>query len=595
MNKLLSFMLAGICALLLVPACSGGDKEQMLHQLEELERMNRAYEPMTNDTLAQQLVDYFDRHGTSNERMRAHYVLGCTYRDMGESPRAVASYQDAIDRADTTDANCDFRTLSCVYSQLAMVLHRQLLLSDEIVARRRSTHFAEKAGDMQIAIGEKKLSAAAYILLNKRDTAETIIKDAIQLYLKHGYEQKALQTTTMLMFLYIDEPDSLDALKSLIDQFDNKFALFDEHHELPSTKRKFYYYKGKYFERVGLLDSAEYYYRKVYHPDMLLTAQNSMYKGLLGVFQKRDIADSVFKYAQLYCAVNDSSIALNDQERIAQMTASYNYENYQRQAIFNMEKARDRLLVAIVFMVLAVIGVFTALFFWRRYLVAQQTKRQEIESLKKSHADALLGYEKKLQQLQQLESAHKRTIATIQEEMDKAKETNNSLLSARAEAQNIITSLTRQHEESKHELSDEIKEYKDRLEMLEHQLELAGYKEKSIPFLSMGIVKRVKLFAKDGRTQLSDHDLQQLTEAVSDYYPDLVSDLKAASNISDLGIRVCLLVVLNLKSSEIVHLLNISSQQVGNLKKDINTTLFNDATAVTLFKNLSSRYKIFCS
>ena len=328
---------------------------------------------------------------------------------------------------------------------------------------------------------------------------------------------------------------------------------------------------------------------------MLFAEQNPMYKGLLGVFQKRDIADSVFKYAQLYCAVNDSSIALNDQERIAQMTASYNYENYQRQAIFNMEKARDRLLVAIVFMVLAVIGVFTALFFWRRYLVAQQTKLQEIESLKKSHADALLGYEKKLQQLQQLESAHKRTIATIQEEMDKAKETNNSLLSARAEAQNIITSLTRQHEESKQELSDEIKEYKDRMEMLEHQLELAGYKEKSIPFLSMGIVKRVKLFAKDGRTQLSDHDLQQLTEAVSDYYPDLVSDLKVASNISDLGIRVCLLVVLNLKSSEIVHLLNISSQQVGNLKKDLNTTLFNDATAVTLFKNLSTRYKIFCS
>ena len=29
-----------------------------------------------------EVVDYYDRHGSANERMLANYVLGCVYRDM---------------------------------------------------------------------------------------------------------------------------------------------------------------------------------------------------------------------------------------------------------------------------------------------------------------------------------------------------------------------------------------------------------------------------------------------------------------------------------------------------------------------------------
>ena len=87
--------------LLLLSAC-GEDHEQMLRQLTELERMNRADSVMQNDTLAESLVRYFDRHGSANERMRAHYILGRTYADMGEAPAAINAYLDAADCADTT-------------------------------------------------------------------------------------------------------------------------------------------------------------------------------------------------------------------------------------------------------------------------------------------------------------------------------------------------------------------------------------------------------------------------------------------------------------------------------------------------------------
>ena len=44
---------------------------------------------MENDSLAEALVDYFDRHGSANERMRAKYILGRTYYCLGELPRAL--------------------------------------------------------------------------------------------------------------------------------------------------------------------------------------------------------------------------------------------------------------------------------------------------------------------------------------------------------------------------------------------------------------------------------------------------------------------------------------------------------------------------
>ena len=68
---------------------SCGDRNQMLQTLETLEQQNRDYVPFTSDSTALVLTDYFDSHGTANERMRAHYILGCAYRDMGEMPQNV--------------------------------------------------------------------------------------------------------------------------------------------------------------------------------------------------------------------------------------------------------------------------------------------------------------------------------------------------------------------------------------------------------------------------------------------------------------------------------------------------------------------------
>ena len=150
-------------------------------------------------------------------------------------------------------------------------------------------------------------------------------------------------------------------------------------------------------------------------------------------------------------------------------------------------------------------------------------------------------------------------------------------------------------EAEREQLAQTLQSYKEKAELLERQLKITQYRKVSAPFLSLGIVKRIKLYAEDSHQVLNDNDLHTLTDAVKDHFPDLIADLNSAPSITPLAKNVCLLTLLNLKPGEIVALLGISSSQVSNLRKDINVALFNENTTRTLYQNLTKRYKILYS
>ena len=332
-------------------ARSWSKSQRMRHSLLTMKAQNKAYVPFTSDSLANDLVSYYDRHGSPNDRLLSRYLLGCVYRDLHEAPHAVDCYLDAISQADTTATECDFYTLECAYSQLADTYHNQLLLTNEIEARKKASYYAFRANQTQWGIYNQAMLSNTYILMNKKDSAEIILRSVLEQYRKHGYIQQALRISRTLMHLYIDNPLHLAEAKALMDQFEAESELFDEHHELPPSQRQYYSYKGKYYESLNVLDSAEYYYRKIYRPNMTYVQKDPMYRGLLSIFKKRHQADSIAKYALLYGEANDSSIAKKDQELTAQMASLYNYNRNQKiaeQEKQESRKARSLLVLVIV-------------------------------------------------------------------------------------------------------------------------------------------------------------------------------------------------------------------------------------------------------
>ena len=330
-------ILACLCTLLLLPACSGGDKEQMLRQLEELERQNRADSMMRNDSLAERLAEYFDHHGTPNERMRAHYILGRTYADMGEAPAAVNAYLAAADAADTIAKDCDYYTLSRVYGQMAYLLYSQNLLDDCIRNTRRSIDFAKKDGDKEQQINEYAHLIVAY---DRQEQFDSVI-DLYRYFQRHfldSCDERTVAIYSLLPVKSLLKKNRMDEAKRQLDMVEKKSGYFDSANNVEAGREVYYYYKGQYFLHTLQYDSAEYYFRKELLTGRDILNQDMASRGLSIIFQQKGQYDSVAKYSLYSYEMNDSVYAQMATEAVTQARASYNYQRNKALA----EKERHR-------------------------------------------------------------------------------------------------------------------------------------------------------------------------------------------------------------------------------------------------------------
>lgn len=60
--------------------------------INHADSMNRHYLPMLNDSSLITATHFYERHGSHDEQLKAYYLLGCVYRDLGEAPRAIDNY-----------------------------------------------------------------------------------------------------------------------------------------------------------------------------------------------------------------------------------------------------------------------------------------------------------------------------------------------------------------------------------------------------------------------------------------------------------------------------------------------------------------------
>lgn len=121
--------------------------ERMYYELIRAKVQNRAYVDFTTDSVMLEVADYYDHHGTANDRMLAHYLLGCTYRDLKEAPMSLQCYYDAVEAADTLSSDCDYSTLMSIWGQIASILDNQYMPMEELEALNKYQKYALLNGD----------------------------------------------------------------------------------------------------------------------------------------------------------------------------------------------------------------------------------------------------------------------------------------------------------------------------------------------------------------------------------------------------------------------------------------------------------------
>ena len=517
-----------------------GEKVEMRYRMLEAKALNKLFRPMPSDSLFQEVVDYYDSKGTPNEKMEAHYLLGCIYRDMKEAPKAMQCYQEAIGYADTLNQKCDYTTLFSIYGQMGSIYKRQYLPSAAIDCYQKYSYYALKSKNVYDYIRGKEFIGDIYF--DEGDTAKAveIAEECVSLYEKHHMQKEAAAALPNIISVYLSKQDYPKA-QIYIHKYEMESSLFDSGKQLVG-REQYYYYKGQYYMGTSKIDSAEIYFRKLLKTECLFEA----YKGLAAVYRTRHNQDSINKYSLLCENALDRVLRENQMDAVRQASSMYSYNRIQKQADENAVRIeKGKWYSTIIFTLLIIVGLMFYIISKKRFF----KKQLELDRKTNEH----------LQTLRQLE--------LLQEEVVEIKESSAQLL--KKKMQDIFV-------------------LKEKLLAIEKENEKMKPLEKQTLIESNEIYKKFLEMSsgKLGSPVPQESDWKSLFALVKLYYPVFYTELQSRNILSDLEWKVCMLVRLKFASGKILLLFGKSSSIVSNTKKSANKKLFGIDNAASLYKNM---------
>ena len=561
----------------LASCSSGGQYNEMRQRLDALNALNRADSVLTvkERDEAQALADYFDSHGTPNDQLLAHFLLGRCYADMREAPMALHCYQEAITRADTTAKDCDFAQLSRVYGQSSAIFYQQGLYRNAMEYDDMSAKYGWLGKDTLNALRSYAMKAASYDQLQMKDSAILIYEDAIRQMKAFKYNKVAAGFSGTLAKKLIDKGETAQALPYL-QYYEQNSGYFDSEGNIAKGREVYYYAKGLYHLKNHMYDSAEYYFRKELHTGKDFNNQNYGSHGLAMLFKQKHFLDSASYYSEYSYAMNDSFYLQRATHEVEHAKAMYDYSRHQRQALIDRDRAnseRQRFLIACI---IAAMILSVLVYIYYKYRKQKMLRRQEEEK----YSQGRTKYRQILAEVEQLH--HRETELT---EIIKNHEfTINSQKLALADISGLKTELENLRKIKKH-LSVTVKKQEE--EAADLQSQLAKYKlridasaaesEKEISEKLYGYSIYKTLVDKDKYPDLlSDEDWEKIDAMIREVFPEFSLFLAAKKPLFDdvVDYRVCCLARLNLQPMACSYCLGISGSNYSKRRSKLIEKLF---------------------
>ena len=479
---------------------------------------NKLAMPMSTDSL-KDIADYFDKHGDSNERMLAYYILGSAYFDGKDAPMALQYFHEAAAKADTTDSNSDFLTLHRIHVWSAEIFKNQRAFSDAFHENSLAFKYAMKAKDTLNAIITYEQKANIYKLKGNIDSAISIREELYTMYKKNGADKMAAISLGPLITT-LAKYNMIEKSGKYLNIYEKESGLFDKYGNIKNGREIFYSIKGYYYLYNNCIDSAIFYFNKClnttksYPSDYIFT-----YKGLTELYKKLHRPDSVAKYADLARMMTDSAYAQMTTEHLQQMQAMYNYNRYKQTA---EEAEKDALrtkyisIIIIMAIMAAAIGGALAV---RTYIMRKRRAR----------VDEIKEYKRKI----------------------------NELEMSRAELESINSGLNA-------EVNRMIEEKTKKIDILktEYEKNFNNVKDKDL-FECEPIVIQIRWKARKTTKPMDKDEISRLKELFKDYRP--LSNWENTLNNNEY--LICMLVRLDFVPAEICILTDLSSSNISNIRK----------------------------
>ena len=498
--------------------------QKMRYELLRHKAMNKACITFTSDSVMKKVVDYYDNHGSANERMLANYVLGCVYRDMYEAPMALEYYNKATEQADTTAADCDYGTLYRVYSQMGFLFSKQYLLYQELNAFDKAEKYAYLAKDTFNAIVNYQNQGEVYDFLGKKDSAIAINLQAAKLFKKHGNDYAAAIAFGCNYKYYIEKKDFINAKKAF-EAYNSTGYEGNSNYE--DAKAYVLCLKGTYYMFTGQLDSACYILQQSLKFCKSFSNKAATTKALAHYYAKVNQPSLAMKYALQSSEYNDSDLIEARKTQLQQVQAMYDYSRNQEVAKRAEQKAKRSMQMNYM-IVLACIMLF---------LLLSYIYRKQLALKKKKIAVSKLLYEDSLLKLKRLQDEKAKLVS----------ENDNKLVQIITEKEKTINKL-------KAEIND-----------IQEKYSLSSMSDVELALMDSSIYKKIKFIEVHPKKNMSEEDWKELADTVEKAIPNFIPRLK--NKLSDKDYQICLLIRLGFSTSLIARLLDLSVAAISKSRK----------------------------
>ena len=499
-------------------------KQRMRYELLRHKAMNKACITFTSDSVMKEVVDYYDHHGSANERMLANYVLGCVYRDMHEAPMALEYYNKATEQADTTAADCDYGTLYRVYSQMGFLFSKQYLPYQLLDAFGKAVKYAYLAKDTLNAIINYQNRENAYSYLGNKDSVIAINLHAATMFKQIGNNYAAAIAFGCNYNYYVEKEDTLNALKTFKAYFSTGY---EGNSEYEDSKAYVLCQKGTYYMFTAQLDSAYNNLQQSLRLCKSYSIKAATTKALAQYYAKVNQPAMAMKYALQSSEYNDSDLIEARKTQLQQVQAMYDYGRNQEIARMAEQKAKRSTQMNYMIVFACVVLFLFLSYFYRKQLAL---KKKRIAASKLVYEDCLL----KLKRLQE-------------EKAQLVAEKDKKLAQIITEKENAISKL--------------VSEIHD----IQNRYSLSSMSDAYLVLKNSSIYKKIQCIEAHPLEEMTEEDWTELADTVEELIPNFIPMLK--NRVSDRDYRICLLIRLGIPASLMARLLNLSDAAISKSRK----------------------------
>ena len=503
-----------------------GKSTQMRYQLVYAKGMNKGYVDFTTDSLVKEIVDYYDNHGTCQQQMLAHYLLGCVYRDLGDSPASLSCYNDAVEKVDTTSSDCDYKLLTRVYEQQGALFLSQSMPQNALSAYQKAEKYAWIAKDTLSAVLSYEHLGNIYEYMGNMNKVIEVYENASRRYRQYGYPVQAARALGGAIQALILTKQYAKA-KKYMDVFEAESGYFQKDSCYSYINYSHYYYLKGLYCLESHSDSAKYWFTKC--QEFAKTNNNKSFSAYAWYlyYIKHQQMDSVAKYSEQAFAYNDSANLDMERDLMQKMQAIYDYDRWKNVA-HNEEikstRANLTLLVSILVSVsVIIIGILT-------FLVYRKKRKLE------------------LQEKEEQENLIRQQIYNTKQELELLRTVNDRK----------IADVIKEKEQTINKLKEDLKDIRDKYSN-------SSLSDVDILLKESSIYKRIKYLELHPKETMRENDWIELEETIEQLIPSFIPLLKNRLNV--IAYRICLLVKLEISTSSIAILLGLSSSAISKNRK----------------------------